>query len=102
MPGERVEDLIAQLLVSDRIGSIGALAGGVAHEINNPLAVISANLELLQRELTAAPSTSETGELLKDMREAVERVRVIVRDLSRFSSTGEERAGPVDVETLLD
>ncbi len=37
----------AQLLLSDRMVAIGVLAAGVGHEINNPLAVISANIEIL-------------------------------------------------------
>jgi PAS domain S-box-containing protein len=111
--------LQAQLLVSDRMASIGTLAAGVAHEINNPLAVVLANLELarwettaLDRELTAG-AASNAGQLAarvqsiaesaREARESAERVRDIVRDLKIFSRSGdEEHRGPVDVKRVLD
>src|SRR5262249_60003265 len=40
-----------QLLISDRMASVGTLAAGVAHEINNPLAVLIANLEFIAQNL---------------------------------------------------
>jgi CheY-like chemotaxis protein len=43
----------SQLMVSDRMASVGMLAAGVAHEINNPLACVLANLELSQLDLAA-------------------------------------------------
>src|SRR5207248_3155294 len=43
----------AQLMVADRMVSIGMLAAGVAHEINNPLAAVTGNLELVARDLEA-------------------------------------------------
>jgi PAS domain S-box-containing protein len=111
--------LQAQLLVSDRMASVGTLAAGVAHEINNPLAVVLANLELaswdtaaLGEELAAerapAPSTLEArvksvAESAREARESAERVRDIVRDLKLFSRAGdEEHRGPVDVTRVLD
>src|SRR5205823_3049986 len=43
----------AQLMMSDRMVSVGMLAAGVAHEINNPLASVIANLELAARDAAA-------------------------------------------------
>src|SRR5262249_53990192 len=43
-----------QLLISDRMASVGTLAAGVAHEINNPLAVLIANLEFIAQNLGPA------------------------------------------------
>src|SRR5580704_9773311 len=40
-----------QLLISERMASVGMLAAGVAHEINNPLAILTANLELAGEQL---------------------------------------------------
>src|SRR5882672_9312645 len=40
-----------QLLISDRMASVGTLAAGVAHEINNPLAILVGNLELISEQL---------------------------------------------------
>lgn len=101
--------LQAQLMVSDRMVSVGTLAAGVAHEINNPLATVLANVDLAVRdaaELTRQGGDSaplkELREELADAREAAERVRAIVRDLKIFSRTEEDKRGPVDVHRVLD
>jgi CheY-like chemotaxis protein/signal transduction histidine kinase len=99
----------AQLLVADRMASVGTLAAGVAHEINNPLASVIANLGLAVEEVRALNRRPDLGgafgELeaeLTDAAEAAERVRLIVRDLKIFSRGEEDRRGPVDVHAVLD
>jgi signal transduction histidine kinase len=120
---ERVK-LQEQLLISDRMASVGTLAAGVAHEINNPLAALMANLEFaaqevssLEHELTAhagnglqpvLPTATVTGHLaeiaepLRDARESAERMRQIVRDLKVFSRPDEEKKGPVDIRRVVE
>jgi PAS domain S-box-containing protein len=92
----------AQLVATDRLASVGTLAAGVAHEINNPLAAVIANLELAVSDLQAMGVGGEVLEEVKDAREAAERVRLIVRDLRLFSRTEEPRRGRVDVREVLD
>jgi len=94
----------AQLIIADRMGSVGTLAAGVAHEINNPLASVIANLDLALREVHALspPTQGELLDELEDAREAAERVRNIVRDLRIFSRVDEDKRSPVDVERVLD
>jgi signal transduction histidine kinase/CheY-like chemotaxis protein len=87
-------ELAARLAFSDRMISIGTLAGGVAHEINNPLATISANLELLGRRIEDAT--------IVDSRESVERIRKIVRGLMAFSRADEDRRDVLQVEHVLE
>jgi PAS domain S-box-containing protein len=95
-----------QLLISDRMASIGMLAAGVAHEINNPLAAVMANLELVQRQLGSptniAAAGTEIAEMLADARVAAERVRQIVRDLKIFARHEDERPGAVEINAVLD
>jgi signal transduction histidine kinase len=97
-----------QLLISDRMASMGTLAAGVAHEINNPLACVMANLELAQRALASRAEDPGTGELadvreeLRDAREAVDRIRNIVRDLKVFSRSPDDERGPVDLRRVLE
>jgi signal transduction histidine kinase len=102
-----------QLLISDRMASVGTLAAGVAHEINNPLAAICANIELagealgtLAREPGRPELAGRLDEILdelRDARDAAERVRHIIRDLRIFSrAPDEERRGPVDVRQVLE
>ncbi len=103
----------AQLVQSDRMASMGTLAAGVAHEINNPLAYVVANLGFAAGELRA--SGAERGEplaatalpmaeiltALDEAREGAERVRAIVRDLKTFSRAGEGPRAPIDVRAVL-
>jgi PAS domain S-box-containing protein len=96
----------AQLMVSDRMASVGMLAAGVAHEINNPLAAVMANLDLTAQEAARLARTfGDTGalpELIDDARTAAERVRQIVRDLKIFSRAEDDDRGPVDVARVME
>jgi signal transduction histidine kinase/CheY-like chemotaxis protein len=92
----------AQLIATDRLASVGTLAAGVAHEINNPLAAVIANLELAVTDLEALGITGEVLEEVRDAREAAERVRLIVRDLRLFSRAEDPRRALVDVREVLD
>jgi signal transduction histidine kinase/DNA-binding response OmpR family regulator len=98
----------AQLLVSDRMASVGMLAAGVAHEINTPLACVLANLDLSVRELADHEASGDLGdvhelrEMLGEARGAADRVRQIVRDLKVFSRHEDTRSGAVDVQKVLE
>jgi signal transduction histidine kinase len=96
-----------QLLMSERMASVGTLAAGVAHEINNPLAIVVGNLDVAMERLAdlrrVGAGLSEIEQPLHDAQEAAERVRVIVRDLKMLSRSGdEEHHGPVDIHRVLD
>ena len=97
-----------QLLISDRMASMGTLAAGVAHEINNPLACVMANLDLATRALGRNGNEPATGDLaeireeLRDAREAVERIRNIVRDLKVFSRSPDDQTGPVELQRVME
>jgi PAS domain S-box-containing protein len=100
--------LFARIAMADRMLSVGTLAAGVAHEINNPLAYIAANLELLAGELPhIRPSarsrlTDATLQcLVTDAREGVARVNAIVRDLRSLSRPVDHHPVPVDVVDVL-
>lgn len=70
--------LHASLERADRMSSIGILAAGMAHEVNNPLAYLSGNLTYLSERLE---SDEEASSALRDAETAVERIRRIVADL---------------------
>ena len=99
-----------QLLISDRMASVGTLAAGVAHELNNPLAALLANLDALGRDLAEVTVELELGDRLRevfselrDARESAERMRHIVRDLKIFSrATDDKQRGAVDVHRVLE
>jgi signal transduction histidine kinase/CheY-like chemotaxis protein len=87
--------------VTERMASIGTLAAGVAHEINNPLTYALGNLELLLEELEHS-----YGSPLYHLADAAEmglrRVRDIVRSLKVFSRGEDERVEAVDVHLALE
>ena len=93
-----------RLSISERMASAGMLAAGVAHEINNPLAVIMTNLDFV-RDLVAMGLEGRREHLdasLGDAREAVERIRGIVRDVKLFSRPQDDERGAVDVRTVVE
>ncbi len=102
------------LALSERMASVGTLAAGVAHEINNPLSFVLSNVEFAQNavrgalEDTSAPSSGsrarlkKTLEALADAYAGAWRVRNIVRDLNTFSRGTDELAGPVDLIEVLE
>jgi PAS domain S-box-containing protein len=104
--GER-RAMQAQLLVASRLASVGTLAAGVAHEINNPLAFVNANVLYLADELerlrtALGPATDEILQLVTETRQGVERIGLIVRDLKAFSrADSEDVSAVVDVRKVL-
>ncbi len=88
-----------QLAQADRLASVGVLAAGVAHEVNNPLVYILNNVSYVLSELPI--EYTELRDALREARSGAERVRDIVQDLKTFARS-EERIGPVDVRHVLD
>ncbi|HSQ67247.1 MAG TPA: ATP-binding protein [Polyangiaceae bacterium] len=98
----------AQRQQTERLATVGSLAAGVAHQLNNPLAYVVANLDFLTEALPAFLLETTSGGLddlldaMADAREGAERVARIVRDLHAFSRVEDEPRELVDVHTLLD
>jgi PAS domain S-box-containing protein len=96
----------AQLIQSDRMATIGTLAAGVAHELNNPLAYVLLNLGLFERELADMVFGLEDRERIKSrlrtLQEGAERMATIVRDLRSFCRPNSKTLRPVDLRQVLE
>ena len=111
-----VVSLRSRLVTSGRLAAVGQLAAGIAHEINNPVAYVRANLSMLERHWTGMcgrVDKTHTGprleavledgaELLRDSVEGIERVASIVRDLGGFTRHGPAELEMSDLNELLD
>ena len=93
--------LEAQLVLADRMASIGTLAAGIAHEINNPLSFILSNVDFALRELRERGGDEELARALQDAMDGGVRVRQIVRDLRTFSRSDSDEREPIDVRRVL-
>jgi two-component system NtrC family sensor kinase len=96
-----------QLSRSRRLATVGQLAAGVAHEINNPLAAITTCAEATQRDLRSLPELAETARqrdwnfyLEEIVRQAL-RCKAITRGLLDLSRQRRARREPCDVNALV-
>lgn len=99
---EKLQDTQRQLVMAEKLAAIGEITASVAHEINNPIAVIQGNLDVLHEVLgnQALPVEEE----IRLINQQVNRIQLMVTKLLQFARPT-EYAGyieTVDVNTLLD
>ncbi len=110
-----ITSLRSRLITSGRLASVGQLAAGIAHEINNPVAYVRANLGALAdvleglasrlpepRDPKVAAEIAEGRELIEESLDGVDRVTSIVRDVKGFSHAGAERTDVIEIRPLLE
>ncbi len=98
-------DMESRLAFADRMASIGTLAAGVAHELNNPLMYVLSNLRLTREEIDAGLGPDELDRIRQQLDEATHgavRMQHIVRDLKTFSRADDEQHGNVDVQDVIE
>ncbi len=102
------EKLKVQLLIADRMASLGTLAAGSAHEINNPLVSVTTNILMMIEELVTlgaivpADRLAELSRMANEARTGAERIGNIVRGLKTFSRVSEERLAVVEVKQVIE
>ncbi|MDQ3037093.1 MAG: PAS domain S-box protein [Myxococcota bacterium] len=110
-------EMQARLLHADRLATVGTLAAGLAHEINNPLTYVMASVEIALRMLREVSDAERSGpdgdtadraalaratDALTTAMSGTERVRNIVRDLKLLARTDAEEADVIDVRDVLE
>ena len=109
-----IKDVEAQLIQMDKMASVGTLAAGIAHEINNPLGFLISNLESLKdfsRSLDPADKAAAKDDplLIDDLKamteeslEGAKRIKRIVSDLRTFSRQSESSRTLTDINQILE
>ena len=94
-----------RLVQAERLASMGTLSATVAHEINNPLTYVLANLELVLKHVSEPssppPAAGQIAMWAKQAHEGADRVRRIVRGLQTFSRRDDDPPQPTDVHDVL-
>ena len=102
---EQVNRAQAQLALRERLASLGTLAHGIAHEINNPLTSVLANLDTLSHELSDGKGHQSPAALLELVVEAsvgAERIHEITRQMGYLVRADEMPCVPIDLKRVAN
>ena len=99
---DKLEETYKQLVVSEKLASIGKITAGVAHEINNPVAVIQGNIDVMRMAL--GENVSEHLNELDLVDAQVRRINLIVGKLLQFAKPSDfaDSAQKLDVAKILN
>jgi len=85
-----------RVMLSSKLAALGEMAAGIAHEVNNPLQVMMANIELLESVVG-----EQAGKRIDHLKDGIFRVKSIVKDLLIFAREQTTEVEDVDVNEMI-
>ncbi|HSQ78505.1 MAG TPA: ATP-binding protein [Nitrospirota bacterium] len=98
---KKVEQQTRRLVQAEKLTSLGQLAAGIAHEINNPLANASLGIQKLKNKLQTSGRAEDVVEKLDTVEWNIDRASAIAQELLQFSRQRESEFVPLDVNTVI-
>jgi signal transduction histidine kinase len=99
---ERLRALNEHLVRAEKLAAAGALAAGVAHEVNNPLASISSLIQILQSRPLTPENEAETREMLRLASTQIARISQVLRDMLDFARQRPPARAPLDLAAVVE
>jgi C4-dicarboxylate-specific signal transduction histidine kinase len=96
-----LRSLRAQVIQSEKLASLGQIAAGIVHELNNPLTTIVAYSDFLRRKLASRGDPADVERLAR-INEAAERILRFSRDLTAYSRPATEVPAPVPIHDVIE
>jgi len=94
-----LEETKLQLIEAEKLKTIGRLSAGVAHEVKNPLNVVSLGAQYLESQIEGP---EEILEIIRDIREAVKKANDVIFELLDYSSPHEMEMEPANINQLVE
>jgi signal transduction histidine kinase/HD-like signal output (HDOD) protein len=98
----KMEESQRQLFHSHRLATVGRLAAGAAHEINNPLTIISLNVQMLEGLFKKIEVDKQVADRLKTISEQSERISKIIQDLMGFAHPAQPDFRQASISAIMD
>lgn len=91
-----------QMRRSERLAAVSVMAAGLAHELNNPLAILGNRIECMQHDVRHRWKDTSLAVDVDVLQEHVQRLAGLTTSLLRFARDDEQDAGPIPVDTLAE
>jgi signal transduction histidine kinase len=89
-----------QLIQAEKLGAIGQLASGVAHEVRNPLGIILQGVNFLEKKIS--PEEKDISEILIMLKDNIKRADKIINSLLDFSRVASLELRPEDINSIIE